>query len=91
MRAPYNPPKGKNWHTPSVSEDVIKKARERNKIALSKKLMGGRYLEIFIAMGKRYAEALPDLSQFDVKVIFPASGGPGPKAQALKKWLSKVQ
>lgn len=41
-----------------------------------------------MAMGKRYAETLPDLTKFDVKVVFPLSGGPGPKAQALKNWIS---
>ncbi|MCJ7718597.1 hypothetical protein MUO69_01560, partial [Candidatus Bathyarchaeota archaeon] len=28
-----------------------------------------------------------DLAQYGVKVLFPASGGPGPKALALKAWL----
>jgi len=36
-------------------------------------------------MGKEYAAALPDLSQYGVNIVFPASGGPGPKAQALKE------
>jgi len=40
-------------------------------------------------MGKQYAEALPDLTKFGVKVVFPTSGGPGPKAQALKQWISR--
>jgi hypothetical protein len=35
-------------------------------------------------MGKEYARALPDLAWFGVKVVFPTSGGPGPKARALK-------
>lgn len=87
---PYSPPEGEKWGARSFSEKVIKEARERNKAVLSKKLMGGRYLDIFVAMGKRYAEALPDLSQFDVEVIFPVRGGGiGPKARALKEWLSK--
>jgi hypothetical protein len=40
-------------------------------------------------MGKAYAEALPNLAQFKSKVVFPAYGGPGPKAQALRKWITK--
>lgn len=38
-------------------------------------------------MGKEYAVALPIFAEFEIKVIFPASGGPGPKAQALRDWL----
>jgi hypothetical protein len=38
-------------------------------------------------MGKQYAKALPDLSKFEVKVIFSTSRDLGPKAQALKQWL----
>jgi hypothetical protein len=38
-------------------------------------------------MGKDYALALPDLSYYCNKVIFPTSGGAGPKAQALKNWF----
>ena len=87
---PYSPPEGEKWGSRSLSEDIIKKAGERNIVVFSEKLMKGRYLEIFVAMGKRYAKALPDLSQFDVKVIFPVGGGgQGPKARALKEWLSK--
>jgi hypothetical protein len=40
-------------------------------------------------MGKEYAKALPDLAKFGVKVVFPTSGGPGPKAQALRRWILK--
>lgn len=39
-------------------------------------------------MGKQFAKALPDLTQYNVKFIFPR-GGPGPKAQALKQWITK--
>ena len=42
-------------------------------------------------MGKKYAMALPELSKYNVNVVFPTCGGPGPKAKALKEWLCKVK
>jgi hypothetical protein len=70
-----------------LSDDEIKAGKIKNEAFLNRKLLGGKYLEVFFAMGKKYAEALPDLSKFNVKVVFPTSGGPGPKAKALKEWL----
>lgn len=86
---PYSEPEGKEWGGQTFSNEVVEKARAKNSDFLDKKLKDRKYSEVFISMGKQYAEALPDLSRFDVKVIFPSTGGPGPKAQALKEWLSK--
>jgi len=54
---------------------------------LEKKLKNRWYSEVYLAIGKQYAVALPDLTKYGVKVVFPTSGGPGPKAQALKQWI----
>ena len=86
----YNPPEGERWGGQSISEDLIEKARKSNAAVLREKLKAGKYSEVFIAMGKRYAEALPDLSQHKLEIIFPTQGGPGPKAQALKTWISML-
>jgi len=89
---PYTPPEGEKWGRQPISEESVERARKRNATILSKKLKDGGYSEVFIAMGKKYAEALPDyLSQYNVKVVFPTSGGPGPKALALKNWMSGGQ
>jgi hypothetical protein len=85
---PYTPPKGEKWGRQSFSKEFVAKARERNIVVLNKKLKNGKYSEVFISMGKKYAEALPDFSQYNLRVIFPTYGGPGPKAQALRGWLS---
>lgn len=86
---PYSEPEGKEWGKQTFSNEVVEKAKVKNLDFLERKLRDRKYLEIFISMGKQYAEALPDLSRFDAKVIFPSTGGPGPKAKALKEWLSK--
>ena len=86
---PYREPVGSEWGKQRFSREVLEKARASNEKFLEKKLRNGRYLEVYLAMGKQYAEALPDLTKFSVKVIFPTSGGPGPKAQALKQWILK--
>jgi len=83
----YVPPKGNVWGRQSFGKDILEKVRERNETFLRRKLISGRYSEVFIAMGKKHAEALPDLSRYDVKVIFPTRGGLGPKAKALKEWF----
>jgi hypothetical protein len=83
----YEPPRGDRWMIHPLSDDEIKAGKIKNEAFLKRKLLGGKYLEVFFAMGKKYAEALPDLSKFNVKVVFPTSGGPGPKAKALKEWL----
>jgi len=85
----YSAPKGNEWGKQEFSEEMIEKAKAKNEKFLREKLKNRKYLEVFLAMGKQYANALPDLKQFNVKVVFPTYGGPGPKAQALKKWLSE--
>jgi len=85
---PYRVPVGDVWGGLSFSREELEAARRKNEEFLRRRLRGGRYSEVFIAMGKRHAEALPDLSDYGVRVIFPASGGPGPKARALKEWLT---
>jgi len=84
----YQPPRGSRWVELNLPKEIVVKARKENQKILSKILRTYNYSEIFIAMGRRFAEALPDLRQYDVKVIFPA-GGLGPKAQALKKWITE--
>jgi len=83
---PYIPPEGERWGKQTFSKEMYKEARAKNEAFLSKKLSRGRYAEIYIAMGKKYAKALPDLSH--LKVVFPTHGGFGPKAKALKEWIS---
>jgi len=85
----YSPPKGGKWSMQSLQKKAVDESRKRNQDYLDQKMRAGRYAEVFIAMGKKYAEALPDFSKYNVKVIFPASGGPGPKAKALKEWLTE--
>jgi hypothetical protein len=85
----YREPEGSEWGEQRFSKQVLEKAMARNKEFLKKKLKNGKYAEVYLAMGKLYAKALPDLTQFNVDVLFPSYGGPGPKAQALKKWLTE--
>ena len=84
----YVPPKGEKWGKQAFSNEAYEVAKAKNKAISSKKLGNKRYEEIFIAMGKKHAKALPDLSHYKVKVVFPTRGGLGPKALALKRWLS---
>lgn len=84
----YRKPNGKEWGKQVLSTEAIENAKAKNKYFLDEKLRKDKHSAIFISMGKQYAEALPDLSGFDVEVVFPSTGGPGPKAQALKEWLS---
>jgi hypothetical protein len=86
---PYRKPVGSEWGKQRFSREVLEKARASNEKFLEKKLRNGRYSEVYLAMGKQYAGALPDLAKFGVKVVFPTSRGPGPKAQALKQWILK--
>lgn len=88
-RLPYKEPEGTQWGTKTVSNKILEKAKENNETFLEKKLKKGKYGEVFISMGKEYAKALPAFSRYNVKVIFPSTGGPGPKAQALKEWLNE--
>jgi hypothetical protein len=83
----YRKPVGSEWGKQKFSNEVLERAKVANEKFLEEKLKNDRYSEVFLAMGKQYAKALPDLTKFRVKVIFPTSGGPGPKAQALKQWL----
>jgi hypothetical protein len=83
----YSAPEGKQWGGKTISNHMVERARMMNKVYLAKKIKSKKYSEVFLAMGKEYAESLPDLAQFDTKVVFPRSGGPGPKARALKEWL----
>lgn len=87
----YIPPEGIMWNTKKLPKDLIAEAIEDNAAFSIKKIRKGKYSEIFIAMGKEYAKALPDLSKFGATVIFPSSGGLGPKAVALKDWFLGIQ
>jgi hypothetical protein len=84
----YDEPEGTSWGDKTIMKKTVESAKVINEVYLRKKLKGKKYREVFIAMGKEYAAALPDLSQYGVNVVFPASGGPGPKAQALKEWFN---
>jgi hypothetical protein len=84
---PYEEPEGERWGRKTVLKSRAEKARVQNGSFLRKKLKGKKYSEILISMGKEYAAALPELSDYGLRILFPASGGPGPKAQALKAWL----
>jgi len=80
-------PEGQHWGARKISKDSVERAKVKNRDFLDKKLRKRKYSEVFISMGKDYAQALPPLNQYALKVIFPASGGPGPKARALREWL----
>jgi hypothetical protein len=83
----YSEPVGVKWSRQKLSKEALEKARAINERILEERLKSSQYLEVFLAMGKEYAKALPDLARFEVKVVFPTSGGPGPKAQALRQWI----
>ena len=87
----YAPPAGRMWSTVSFLTKRIEESREFNQSYLEKKVKGNKYCEVFVAMGKNFAAALPDLSKYDLEVIFPTTGGIGPKATALMEWLVKNQ
>jgi hypothetical protein len=84
----YREPTGSKWGKQRLPKEVLERARAFNEKFLEEKLRNGGYSEVYLAMGKQYAEALPDLAKFGVKVVFPTRGGPGPKAQALGRWIS---
>lgn len=84
---PYCKPAGSEWGKQRFVGEVLEKAKVKNEEFLRKKLKDRRYSEVYLAMGKQYAEALPDLEKYDVIVVFPTSGGLGPKAKALKEWV----
>ena len=83
---PYKPPIGESWKSlPPVRRDPKKVKMLRTQIL--KFVRKRRYEEIFIALNKRYRALLPDLTAYTDKVI-ASFKGIGPKAQALKQWLS---
>ncbi|RLE92226.1 MAG: hypothetical protein DRN04_10845 [Thermoprotei archaeon] len=85
-KLPYKPPVGESWR----SLPPIRKDPERVELLKSRILelvRERRYEEIFIALNKHYQELLPDLTAYTRKVI-ASFKGMGPKAQALKKWLT---
>jgi len=84
---PNTEPEGQHWGARKILIDVVERAKVKNRDFLDKKLRRRRYSEVFISMGKDYAKALPALDQYALEVIFPTSGGPGPKARALSEWL----
>ena len=89
---PYREPVGSEWgaHAYRFSKMALEKGKGQNEAFLRSKFKNGKYAEVYLAMGKAYAEALPDLAQFNIRVVFPTYGGPGPKAQALKKWITET-
>jgi hypothetical protein len=86
---PYIEPEGLNWGVKTIPKKIVEDAKKINESYLKNKLKRKKYYEVFISMGKAYATALPDIAANNIKVVFPTSGGPGPKAQALKEWLKK--
>lgn len=87
----FREPKGSEWGKQKIDKETFEKAKAVNEKFLEKKFKNEKYSEVYLAMGRQYAAALPDLAKYGVKVVFPTSGGPGPKAQALKKWISKAE
>lgn len=84
---PYVPPEGDVWGNQSFPKDILEDAKRRNYVFLMRKLKSEEYSEVFIAMGRKHAKALPDLSCYDFRLVFPTLGGLGPKARALKEWI----
>jgi len=84
----FNEAQGAKWGGKIILQKNVERSREKNKVYLSHKLKNKKYSEVFISMGKEFARALPDLKGYNINVVFPASGGIGPKALALKEWLS---
>ena len=87
---PNDAPEGATWGGKKIPKENIKNAKKDNYIYLEKKFRGAKYNEVFIAMGRDYATAIPDLTQYGVTVIFPTSGGIGPKAVALNEWFTSI-
>ena len=85
-KIPYKPPVGESWKTlPPIEKDPEKIKLLR--IQILKLIERRRYEEIFIVLNKYYQELLPDLTVYTKKIIVSFKGI-GPKAQALKQWLS---
>jgi hypothetical protein len=85
----YREPVGTKWGGQRPPKEALERAKAVNERILEEKLKSGQYSEVFLAMGKEYAKALPDLARFGVKTVFPTSRGPGPKAQVLRQWILK--
>lgn len=88
---PYAEPEGLNWGSKTIPKQTVENAKKVNEDYLKNKLGRKKYSEVFISMGKVYAAALPDITSNNIRVEFPNSGGPGPKAQALKEWFNREQ
>jgi len=85
-KLPYKPPVGESWRSlPPIKKDPEKVELLRRRIL--ELVERRKYEEIFIALNKHYRELLPDLTVHTKKVI-ASFKGIGPKAQALKQWLS---
>ena len=83
----YDEPEGTSWGDKTIMKKTVESAKVINEDYLGKKLKGKKYHEVFIAMGKEYAAALPDLSQYGVNIVFPAGGGPDLKLKHSKNGL----
>lgn len=83
----YDEPEGTSWGDKTIMKKTVESAKVINEDYLGKKLKGKKYREVFIAMGKEYAAALPDLSQYGVNIVFPAGGGPDLKLKHSKNGL----
>ncbi|MCS7096760.1 MAG: hypothetical protein RMK50_06860, partial [Nitrososphaerota archaeon] len=66
----YREPVGGEWGKQKFSREVLEGARVFNERFLDRKLRNGRYGEVYLAMGRQYAMALPDLAKLGVKVVF---------------------
>ena len=87
---PYVAPKGTHW-SEQIETSNVETAVQKNRIFLERILTKTQFREIFIAMGQKYAFALPEMTQYGAKVVFPSTGGLGPKALALQRWLTSGQ
>jgi hypothetical protein len=86
---PFTKPEGANWRKRTVKREVVEKAVAKNRDYLTNKLeKNKKYSEVFVSMGKKYAAALPDLAKYGTTILFPTGKGLGPKAAALKQWLT---
>lgn len=86
-RISYIPPEGKVWKSQRFAKQLIDSSKAKNKTFIGKKIQKNQYSEIFLAMGKSYSEALPEISAFGVPVSSSSGRGIGPKAAALATWI----
>jgi len=86
IEIPYKPPVGEKWRTlPPTSRDPEKIKKLQSQII--EIVRNKKYDEAFIALNRYYQAILPDLRPY-IKRIISNFGGLGPKAKALKQWLS---